>query len=75
MKKWNFDFVHGKPLPGRYEWVKLDEQGNEISESKETNGRIRTQEKCAEEAENNGMLVWQIDGWNEKQQKNCDIIY
>lgn len=56
-KKWNFDFKHGKPLPGYYEWVKLDEQGNEVFESKETNGEINTQEKGAEEAENNGKFV------------------
>ncbi|XP_024871658.1 uncharacterized protein LOC112454469 isoform X2 [Temnothorax curvispinosus] len=55
MEKWNFDFVRGEPRPGRYEWVKLDEQGNEISESKETNGRI-----SAEEASENN--VEQIDG-------------
>ncbi|XP_077268854.1 uncharacterized protein LOC143900934 isoform X3 [Temnothorax americanus] len=54
MEKWNFDFVREEPRPGRYEWVKLDEQGNEISESKETNGRI-----SAEEAKNNAE---QIDG-------------
>lgn len=53
MKKWNFDFVNEKPQPGRYEWVKLDEKGNEISESEETNGKINIQENCADEAENN----------------------
>lgn len=57
MKKWNFDFVHGKPRPGRYEWVRLDEQGNEVPESKETNGSVNTQEKCAEETEKNGTFV------------------
>ncbi|CAL1685348.1 unnamed protein product [Lasius platythorax] len=32
-KKWNFDFKRGVPLPGRYIWTKLDEYGNEISDS------------------------------------------
>lgn len=52
-KKWNFDFVRGEPQPGRYEWVKVNEEGNEISESKETNGKINTQEKYAKETEKN----------------------
>ncbi|KYN15430.1 PREDICTED: uncharacterized protein LOC108765100 [Trachymyrmex cornetzi] len=32
MKKWDFDFLRGRPVenPVRYEWVQLDEQGNEI---------------------------------------------
>lgn len=33
MRKWNFDFKREMPLPGRYEWKKLDEHGNEISNS------------------------------------------
>lgn len=32
-EKWNFDFKNGVPLPGRYEWIKLDEHGNEIPNS------------------------------------------
>ncbi|XP_015114739.1 cyclin-dependent kinase inhibitor 1 isoform X2 [Diachasma alloeum] len=24
-EKWNFDFDKGEPLPGRYEWIKADE--------------------------------------------------
>lgn len=52
MERWNFDFEHEKPLHGRYEWVR-NEQGNEISESKETDGGTNQQEKRAEEAENN----------------------
>lgn len=32
-EKWNFDFKRGVPLSGRYEWVKLDEHGNEIPNS------------------------------------------
>ncbi|XP_018307640.1 uncharacterized protein [Mycetomoellerius zeteki] len=32
MKKWDFDFLRGRPVenPIRYEWVPLDEQGNEV---------------------------------------------
>lgn len=29
-KKWNFDFEKERPLPGNYEWVRLDQDGNEI---------------------------------------------
>lgn len=29
-ERWNFDFEKEEPLPGRYEWVKLDQDGNEI---------------------------------------------
>ncbi|XP_076175820.1 uncharacterized protein LOC143151005 isoform X2 [Ptiloglossa arizonensis] len=29
-QRWNFDFEKEEPLPGRYEWVKLDRDGNEI---------------------------------------------
>lgn len=32
-EKWNFDFKREVPLPGRYEWIKLDEHGNEIPNS------------------------------------------
>ncbi|XP_029680266.1 cyclin-dependent kinase inhibitor 1-like [Formica exsecta] len=32
MKKWNFDFKHEMPLPGRFKWVKTDQYGNEISD-------------------------------------------
>ncbi|XP_011868195.1 PREDICTED: uncharacterized protein LOC105562182 isoform X2 [Vollenhovia emeryi] len=65
MKKWNFDFVHGRPLPGRYEWVRLDEHGNEISESNETNGRINSHENGTEEAKDSR----QIDGSNDQSGK------
>ncbi|KAG7198343.1 hypothetical protein KM043_005737 [Ampulex compressa] len=30
-ERWNFDFEKEEPLPGRYEWVKIDQHGNEIS--------------------------------------------
>lgn len=29
-ERWNFDFEKEEPLPGRYEWVKLDRDGNEV---------------------------------------------
>ncbi|CAD1479805.1 unnamed protein product, partial [Heterotrigona itama] len=29
-QRWNFDFENEEPLPGRYEWVRLDEHGNEV---------------------------------------------
>lgn len=32
MKKWNFDFKHEMPLPGRFKWIKTDQYGNEISD-------------------------------------------
>lgn len=32
MKKWNFDFKHEIPLPGRFKWVKPDEYEKEISD-------------------------------------------
>lgn len=74
MKKWNFDFVNGKPLPGRYEWVELDEQGNEVSEPKGTNG-INAQEKCAKGAENNGTFVWRVDGRNNQSGRRIKLWY
>ncbi|KYN00673.1 PREDICTED: uncharacterized protein LOC108775706 isoform X2 [Cyphomyrmex costatus] len=35
-KKWDFDFLRGRPVenPVRFEWTRLDEQGNEISNLK-----------------------------------------
>ncbi|KAL0107696.1 hypothetical protein PUN28_014774 [Cardiocondyla obscurior] len=62
-KRWNFDFVRGEPQPGRYEWVRLDEHGNEISKSNGTNGIINTREESAEKEENDAKRPFsQISG-------------
>ncbi|XP_032677798.1 cyclin-dependent kinase inhibitor 1-like isoform X2 [Odontomachus brunneus] len=39
-EKWNFDFENEVPLSGRYEWVKLDRDGNEISDSAQLNNGV-----------------------------------
>lgn len=63
MERWNFDFKHEIPLPGRYEWVKLDEHGNEIPNSinlvneeqnrNEQEEQTETEEETEEETERN----------------------
>lgn len=53
-EKWNFDFKRGVPLPGRYEWVKLDEHGNEIPNSINSVNEVNTNEQeQTEETERN----------------------
>ncbi|XP_029173858.1 cyclin-dependent kinase inhibitor 1-like isoform X1 [Nylanderia fulva] len=51
MKKWNFDFKRGVPLPGRYEWIKLDEHGNEISDSTNLVNEEQSQNEQTEQIE------------------------
>lgn len=45
-RRWNFDFENEVPLPGRYEWVKIDLDGNEISDfAQSTTGERDLQEE------------------------------
>ncbi|XP_012282474.1 uncharacterized protein DDB_G0283697 isoform X2 [Orussus abietinus] len=59
-KRWNFDFEKEKPLPGRFEWTKLDERGNDVHSDEEEEGmgskeKNNTEEKEKEEqTDNNG---------------------
>ncbi|XP_076619305.1 uncharacterized protein LOC143340841 isoform X2 [Colletes latitarsis] len=39
-QRWNFDFEKEEPLPGRYEWVKLDRDRNEIRNQLESCNRV-----------------------------------
>ncbi|XP_043253186.1 cyclin-dependent kinase inhibitor 2-like isoform X3 [Colletes gigas] len=39
-QRWNFDFEKEEPLPGRYEWVKLDQDRNEIRNPLESCNRV-----------------------------------
>ncbi|XP_011268169.1 cyclin-dependent kinase inhibitor 1 isoform X2 [Camponotus floridanus] len=53
-EKWNFDFKRGVPLPGRYQWIKLDEHGNEIPSSINSINEVQNtneQEEQIEETE------------------------
>lgn len=46
-QRWNFDFEKEEPLPGRYEWVKLDQDGNEITNPVEANSAIGNSDEGA----------------------------
>lgn len=53
-RRWNFDFEKEEPLPGRYEWVKLDNHGNEIPNSAISNDTIENpQDGQAKEVKGN----------------------
>ncbi|XP_014483540.1 PREDICTED: uncharacterized protein LOC106749026 isoform X2 [Dinoponera quadriceps] len=50
-ERWNFDFENEVPLSGRYEWVRVDRDGNEISDFAQLkNGAPDLQEGRPEEA-------------------------
>lgn len=51
MKKWNFDFKREIPLSGRYEWQKVDEHGNEISNSINSINLVNEEQNRNEEEE------------------------
>lgn len=53
MKKWNFDFERGVPLPGNFEWKKLDEHGNEISDSTNVINEEQNRNEQEEQTEKN----------------------
>ncbi|EZA50613.1 cyclin-dependent kinase inhibitor 2 isoform X2 [Ooceraea biroi] len=44
-QRWNFDFEKEEPLPGRYEWVKLDDHRNEIPNSTMINDTVQNPQK------------------------------
>ncbi|XP_011638846.1 uncharacterized protein LOC105428305 [Pogonomyrmex barbatus] len=73
-KKWNFNFIHEKPLPGRYEWVGPNDEipeENEISDFKETNERIQNdQEEYAEETKNNAENIYNKSNENDAERSN-----
>ncbi|XP_043509806.1 cyclin-dependent kinase inhibitor 1B-like isoform X1 [Frieseomelitta varia] len=48
-QRWNFDFEKEQPLPGRYEWVKLDEHGNEVYNPLETKDRVENLQTMQED--------------------------
>ncbi|XP_011145786.1 cyclin-dependent kinase inhibitor 1 isoform X2 [Harpegnathos saltator] len=55
-KRWNFDFENEVPLPGRYEWVRVDRDGNEISDFAQLKNGLRDSQEerpegAAEEAD------------------------
>lgn len=73
-ERWNFDFENEVPLSGRYEWVKLDRDGNEISETSEQlrNEICDSREEQSEEAKvDTEEREWRSDGlstrWQEKR--------
>ncbi|XP_053972942.1 uncharacterized protein LOC128887622 isoform X2 [Hylaeus anthracinus] len=39
-QRWNFDFEKEEPLPGRYEWIKLDQERNDIGYASESRNRV-----------------------------------
>ena len=48
-QRWNFDFEREEPLPGRYEWVKLDEHGNEVCNPLETKDEVENLQTMQED--------------------------
>ncbi|XP_043681265.1 histone H3.v1-like isoform X2 [Vespula pensylvanica] len=50
-KRWNFDFEKEIPLPGNYQWVKLDRDGNEIPMITEAQNKTEKMEKNKNDVE------------------------
>lgn len=51
-ERWNFDFKNDMPLPGRYEWIKIDSDRNESSDfTQSTTGMHNLQEERLNETE------------------------
>ncbi|KAK2587273.1 hypothetical protein KPH14_003003 [Odynerus spinipes] len=50
-KRWNFDFEKEIPLPGNYQWVKLDRDGNEIPMIAEAENKTAKTEEVMEKEE------------------------
>ncbi|KAK9295528.1 hypothetical protein QLX08_010172 [Tetragonisca angustula] len=48
-QRWNFDFEKEQPLPGRYEWVKLDEHRNEVCHPLETRDGVENLQTMQED--------------------------
>ncbi|KAI4495960.1 hypothetical protein M0802_008175 [Mischocyttarus mexicanus] len=44
-EKWNFDFEKEIPLKGNYQWVKLDQDGNDIPMNAEVQNKTEKMEK------------------------------
>lgn len=50
-ERWNFDFEREVPLSGRYEWVRIDRDGNEISDFAQSKNEVHnSQEERPKEA-------------------------
>ncbi|XP_046835291.1 UPF0329 protein ECU05_1680/ECU11_0050-like isoform X2 [Vespa crabro] len=50
-KRWNFDFEKEIPLPGNYQWVKLDRDGNEIPMITEAQNKTEKMERNKNDVE------------------------
>ena len=65
-ERWNFDFEKEEPLPGRYVWVKVDQDGNEISNPLETNNRVKNLQITQDENAQDDDVTMQEDKDDDK---------
>ena len=65
-ERWNFDFEKEEPLPGRYVWVKVDQDGNEISNPLETNNRVKNLQIMQDESAQDDDVTMQEDKDDDK---------
>lgn len=71
-KRWNFDFEKEVPLPGNYEWVKLDPDGNEIPMTAEEVNKTEKRDLMEKEKEEKDLEELEElgdDGEEEKKKK------
>ncbi|XP_076676158.1 uncharacterized protein LOC143373117 isoform X3 [Andrena cerasifolii] len=65
-ERWNFDFEKEEPLPGRYVWVKVDQDGNQISNPLETNNRVKNLQIMQDESAQDDDVTMQEDKDDDK---------
>ncbi|XP_076236890.1 uncharacterized protein LOC143180806 isoform X2 [Calliopsis andreniformis] len=74
-ERWNFDFEKEEPLPGRYVWVKVDQDGNEIGNPLETSNRIENLQIMQDEEAQDDDVTMQEQSEDKEDNKMIDAYF